>query len=143
MEHGMKVLFTAIGLTIGIFLQRFEEAAASWYWFSLLSKVMCLAFVTAAFTTFLRYMHLIFIAPKKELTSRAQRLIDTADERARNVNLRTNILEKKTSSMKKELAQLYAERRRFRKVDTPKKCDIHDPPEPAIAKTKIQIEQDY
>lgn len=143
MEHRMRTLFTAIGITIGLFLQSFVEAAASWHWFSLLSNLMCFAFTTAAFLTALRYLHLIFIAPKKIQISIAQKLLDTADDRARAVNLRVNTLEQKTGSMKKELAQLYAERRRFKKITTSTKIVPVAPMTPRIAKAQIEIEQDY
>lgn len=128
----------------------FTGTTSAWYWLGLLGVAICIAVAIGVIFATLRYLHLIFITPKKEQIDRDQRLIDTADERvhsanarAHAVNLRTNILEQKTGSMKKELARLYADYRLLKKPCPVAEKTNSNPTSPSIKKSVKQVEQDY
>jgi hypothetical protein len=85
----------------------YTGTTAGWYWVGLLGELTCKAIAAAVFFLTLRFLHLVAIAPKKEAVDSAQGLIDSAEERARTINIRTNELEMRNGLMKRELARIF------------------------------------
>jgi hypothetical protein len=121
----------------------FAGSTSGWYWLGFVAVPGCMAIAFGAFFAILRFLHLIYLSPTREKIAQAQRVIDTADERARAVNLRTNVLEKKTGLMKKELAKLHAETKRLEKSCAVANSDCISNSSFPIEKSVLQDEQDY
>ena len=96
-ERGQKLLEKGLTGTTSV-----------WYWAGLLGKLACIAIAAAVFFLAFRFLHLVAITPKREAVDWAQGRIDTAEERARMINLRTNELERRNGMIKKEIATLFA-----------------------------------
>lgn len=88
----------------------FTGTTSAWYWAGLIGQLTCMAIAAAVFYLALRFLHLVVITPKRESVDWAQGLIDTAKERARMINLRTNELERRNGMIKKEIAAIFAEK---------------------------------
>lgn len=97
----------------------YTGTTSGWYWAGLLGRLICVAIASAVFLVTLNYLHLWVITPKKEAVNNAQNLIDSAELRARTINLRSNELERRNGQMKKELSALFTKIQRAKKASVP------------------------
>ncbi len=121
----------------------FTGTTSIWYWAGLLGQLTCLAIAAAVFFLTLRFLHLMAITPKRDAVDWAQALIDTAEERARMINLRTNELERRNGLLKKEIAILFAAKQLQKKLPEPVAQAGENTPSMPNAKSDQKPEPDY
>lgn len=97
----------------------FTGTTSIWYWAGLIGKLACMAIAAAVFFLALRFLHLVAITPKREAVDWAQGLIDSAEERVRIINLRTNELERRNGLIKKDIAALFAAKQLQKNLPAP------------------------
>lgn len=121
----------------------FTGTTSVWYWAGLLGELTCMAIAAAVFFLALVFLNLLAITPKKEAVDWAQGLIDSAEERARTINLRTNELERRNGQLKKELADLFAAKQIQKRIPAPVEQAGENSPSMPNVKSEQKPEPDY